>query len=60
MPQRRTPVREQHRSLFDLLLDYTCPSAILDEQHTQHAIQILARLIAQAVREMQEKEKHHD
>jgi hypothetical protein len=59
-PQRRAPVRDTHRSLFDLLLDQTYPWAILDEQHTQHAIQILARLIAQAVRESPEKEKNHD
>jgi len=53
-------VRDTHRSLFDLLLDQTYPWVILDEQHTQHAIQILARLIAQAVRKLQEPEKNHD
>ena len=53
-------MRETHRSLFDLLLDQTYPWAILDEQYTQHAIQILARLIAQAVRELQATEKNHD
>ena len=55
-------MRNTHRSLFDLLLDQTYPWAILDEAHTQQAIQILAKLIVQAVREMQErkKEKNHD
>ena len=52
-------MRDTHRSLFDLLLDHPYP-AILDEPQTQHVVQILARLIAQAVREMQEKEKTHD
>ena len=60
IPQRRAPVRNTHRSLFDLLLDQTYPWAILDEAHTQQAIQILAKLIAQAARQMQEKEKNHD
>ena len=53
-------MRDTHRSLFDLLLDQTYPRAILDEPHTQQAIQILAKLIAQAARQMQEKEKNHD
>jgi len=60
IPPRRAPVRDTHRSLFDLLLDQTYPRAILDEPHTQQAIQILAKLIAQAARQMQEKEKNHD
>ena len=60
IPQRRASVRETHRSLLDLLLDQTYPWALLDEQHTQHAIQILARLIAQAVRDLQEKGTTHD
>ena len=50
-------MRDTHRSLFDLLLDQTYPRAILDEPHTQQAIQILAKLIAQAARQMQEKGK---
>ena len=53
-------MRDTHRSLFDLLRDQTYPWAILDEPHTQQAIQILAKLIAQAARQMQEKEKNHD
>ena len=53
-------MRETHRSLFDLLLDETYPWETLHEQHQQHAVQILARLIAQAVREEQEKEENHE
>jgi hypothetical protein len=57
IPQRRARLRENNRSLFDLLLDETYPWETLHEQHKNHVIQILARLIAQAVRDNnQEKE----
>jgi hypothetical protein len=59
-PRRRAPLRETHRSLFDLLLDDTYPWETLHEPHQHHAVQILARLIAQAVREEQEKEENHE
>ena len=53
-------MREQHRSLFDLLLDETYPWETLFEKHKDHAIQILARLIVQAVRNNPEKETNHE
>jgi hypothetical protein len=60
IPPRRACVRVTHRDLFDLLLDENYPWETLLEQHKDHAIQILARLIAQAVRERHEKETNHD
>jgi len=59
-PPRRAPVREKNRSLFDLLLDETCPWETLNEQHKNLAVQILARLIVQAVLDRQEKGKSHE
>ena len=53
-------MRERNRNLFDLLLDETYPWETLHETHQHLAIQILARLIAQAVRDHQEKEKNHE
>ena len=52
-------MRERNRNLFDLLLDETYPWETLHEQHKHLAIQFLARLIAQAVRD-QGKEKNHE
>jgi hypothetical protein len=60
IPRRRARLREQHRSLFDLLLDETYPWETLFEKHKDHAIQILARLIVQAARGSQEKGKNHE
>ena len=58
---RRAPLREKNRSLFDLLLDETDAWETLHEEHQALAIQILARLIVQAVlsgEEKGEKKKH--
>jgi len=54
-------LREKNRSLFDLLLDETDAWETLHEEHQALAIQILARLIVQAVlsgEEKGEKKKH--
>jgi hypothetical protein len=51
-------VREKNRNLFDLLLDETYPWETLNEEHTNLAIQILARLIVQAALGSEEKEKN--
>jgi hypothetical protein len=53
-------LREQNRNLFDLLLDETDAWETLHEEHQTVAIQILARLIAQATRPHQEREKSHE
>ena len=53
-------MREKNRSLFDLLLDETCPWETLNEQHKNLAVQILARLIVQAVLDRQEKGKNYE
>jgi hypothetical protein len=53
-------LRERNRNLFDLLLDETYPWEILHEEHKDLAIQILARLIAQAVLGHQEREKNRE
>jgi hypothetical protein len=42
-------LRERNRNLFDLLLDETETWETLHEEHKNLAIQILARLIVQAV-----------
>ena len=53
-------MREKNRNLFDLLLDETDAWETLDEEHQAAAIQILARLIAQAARPNPEREKNHE
>jgi hypothetical protein len=53
-------LQDHDRSLFDLRLDETYPWETLHEQHQHLAIQILARLIAQVVRDSQEKEENHE
>ena len=53
-------MRENNRSLFDLLLDETYPWETLHEEHTNLAVQILARLIAQAARGNEEKGESHE
>jgi hypothetical protein len=60
IPRRRARLREQHRNLFDLLLDETYLWETLLEKHKDHAIQILARLIVQAVRDNPEEETNHE
>jgi hypothetical protein len=42
-------LRERNRNLFDLLLDETETWETLHEEHKNLAIQILARLIVQAI-----------
>ena len=59
-PQRRAPLPEKNRNLFDLLLDETDAWETLHEEHQALAIQILARLIAQAVLQNQEREKNYE
>jgi hypothetical protein len=58
-PPRRAPVQEKNRSLFDLLLDETCPWETLHEEHKNLAVQFLARLIVQAALGI-EKGKSHE
>jgi hypothetical protein len=59
-PRRRAPLREKNRNLFDLLLDKTDAWETLPEEHQALAIQILARLIAQAARPNPQREENHD
>jgi hypothetical protein len=58
--RRRAPLREKNRNLFDLLLDETDAWETLHEEHQALAIQILARLIAQATLPNQERVKNHE
>ena len=46
--RRRVPVRENEPSLFDLLLDESSPWEALDNEQQLQAIDVLARLIANA------------
>ena len=46
--RRRAPVRENEPSLFDLLLDESSPWEALDTEQQLQAIDVLARLIANA------------
>ena len=57
---RRAPLRENNRSLFDLLLDETYPWETLHEEHQNLVIQILARLLVQAARGSEEKGESHE
>jgi hypothetical protein len=52
-------LQEKNLSLFDLLLDETYPWETLHEEHKIRAIEILARFIANALRN-QEEEKSHE
>jgi len=56
--RRRAPVRERNRKLFDLLLDETYPWETLHEKHKDLVIQILARLMAQAILGDHERSKN--
>ena len=51
---------EKNRSLFDLLLDETYPWETLHEEHTNLAVQILARLIVHAALGSEQKGKSHE
>ena len=53
-------MQEKKRSLFDLLLDETYPWETLHEEHTNLAVQILARLIVQAALGHEEKGDRHE
>jgi hypothetical protein len=53
-------LREINRNLFDLLLGEADAWEDLPEEHQALAIQILARLIAQATRPHPEREKNHE
>jgi hypothetical protein len=57
-PQRRALLRETNRTLFDLLIDDIDAWETLLEEHQAQAIQILARLIAQAALQNQQPEKN--
>jgi hypothetical protein len=57
-PRRRAPVRERNRKLFDLLLDETYPWETLPEKNKDLVIQILARLMAQAMLGDHERSKN--
>jgi hypothetical protein len=46
--RRRAPLRENHPSLFDLLLEESSPWEALEAEQQLLAIDILARLIANA------------
>jgi hypothetical protein len=59
-PQRRARLRETNRNLFDLLIDDIDAWETLHEEHQAQAIQILARLIAQATRRIPEREENHE
>ena len=53
-------MQEKNQSLFDLLLDETCPWETLDEEHKNLATHILARLIVQAALGSEEKGESHE
>jgi hypothetical protein len=53
-------LREKHPTLFDLLLDETCPWETLHDEHKAPVIELLARLIAKATLGNQDKEKDHE
>ena len=53
-------MREKNRNLFDLLLDENYPWETLNEEHKNLAIQILARLIAQAALGGEKKGQSHE
>jgi hypothetical protein len=58
--RRRAPVRNRTRNLFDLVPDETIPWETLDEEQKNLAIQILARLIAQALLSAPERGKNDE
>jgi hypothetical protein len=58
--RRRAPLRNRNRNLFYLLLDETSTWETLPEEHKDLAIQILARLMDQAVLGDQERKKNDD
>ena len=53
-------MRNRNQNLFDLLLDETYPWESLDDEHKDLAIQILARLMVQALLADPERRKNDD
>jgi hypothetical protein len=51
---------EKNPSLFDLLLDESCPWEALHDEHKVLAIDILARLLANATLRNHDQEKNHE
>lgn len=50
---------EKNLTLFNLLLDETCPWETLHEQHKAFALEILARIIAASARSKADEEKNY-
>jgi hypothetical protein len=57
---KESPLARKNRNLFDLLLDETDAWETLPEEHPALAIQVLARLIAQAALRNLEREENHE
>ena len=57
---KESTLARKNRNLFDFLLDESDAWETLPEEHQAVALQILARLIAQAARPNQEREKNHE
>jgi hypothetical protein len=55
---RRAPLQENNLNLFDLLLDETYPWETLHDEHKVLAINLLARLIANATLRHNEEKDH--
>ena len=51
---------EKNPSLFDLLLDESCPWETLHDEHKSLAIDILARLLANTTLRNHDEEKDHE
>jgi hypothetical protein len=57
---RRALLQKKNLNLFDLLLDETHPWETLHEEDKILAVDILARLIANATLRNQDEEKNHE
>jgi hypothetical protein len=58
--RRRALLQKKNLNLFDLLLDETYPWETLHEEDKILAVDILARLIANATLRNQDEEKNHE